>query len=171
MNVISNTGPIIAFAKLNRLDILVSLFSTVLIPPTVHRELMGRIGEECGAIEKGIQTFIKITEVPDVPRDTAVDLMAIDEGERQVISLAISVGPDALLLLDDKAGRTAAKQLGVRITGTVGLLLLAKERRLIPSVTEYLEALRLYGYWLSDEIIAVAIYEAGEKKYETYSIF
>jgi predicted nucleic acid-binding protein len=44
------------------------------------------------------------------------------------------------------------------------LLLLAKERRLIASVTEYLKALRLYGYWLSDEIIAVAIYVAGEEK-------
>jgi predicted nucleic acid-binding protein len=54
--------------------------------------------------------------------------------------------------------------LGVRVTGTVGLLLLAKEHRLIPSVTDYLEALRLYGYWLSDEIIAAAIYEAGEEK-------
>ena len=164
MNVISNTGPIIALAKLDRLDILVSLFSKVLIPPMVNRELMGRIGEEWSAIEKGLQTFIEITEVPEVLRDTAVALMAIDEGERQAISLAISVGPDTLLLLDDKAGRTAAKQLGVHVTGIVGLLLLAKERRLIPSVTEYLEALRLYGYWLSDEIIAVAIYMAGEDK-------
>jgi len=164
MNVVSNTGPIIALAKLDRLDILVSLFSTVLIPPMVYRELVGRIGEEWSAIEKGLQTFIEITEVPEVPRETVVALMAIDEGERQAISLAISVGPDTLLLLDDKAGRTAAKQLGVHVTGIVGLLLLAKERRLIPSVTEYLEALRLYGYWLSDEIIAVAIYMAGEDK-------
>ena len=80
MNVISNTGPIIALAKLDRLDILDSLFSTVLIPPMVHRELVGRIGEEWSAIEKGLQTFIEITEVPEVPRDTAVALMAIDEG-------------------------------------------------------------------------------------------
>jgi len=50
------------------------------------------------------------------------------------------------------------------ITGTVGLLLLAKERRLIAAVTEYFKALRLYGYWLSDEIIAGAIYVAGEEK-------
>lgn len=164
MNVVSNTGPIIALAKLDRLDVLVSLFSTVLIPPMVHRELMGRIGEEWSAIEKGLQTFIAITEVPEAPRDTGMTLMAVDEGERQAISLAISVGSDALLLLDDKAGRTVAKQLGVRVTGTVGLLLLAKERRLITSVTEYLKALRVYGYWLSDEIIAVAIYAAGEEK-------
>lgn len=44
MNVISNTGPIIDFAKLDRLDILVSMFSTVQIPPMVRRELVGRIG-------------------------------------------------------------------------------------------------------------------------------
>jgi hypothetical protein len=164
MNVVSNTGPIIALAKLDRLDILVSLFSTVLIPPMVNRELMGRIGEEWSAIEKGLQTFITITEVSEVPRDTEMALMSVDEGERQAISLAISIGSDVLLLLDDKAGRTAAKQLGVRVTGTVGLLLLAKERRLIPSVTEYLKSLRVNGYWLSDEIIAVAICVAGEEK-------
>lgn len=91
-------------------------------------------------------------------------LVAIDEGERQAISLAISVGSEALLILDDKAGRTVAKQLGVRVTGTVGLLLLAKERKLIAPVTECLKALRAKGYWLSDEIIAVAICEAGEEK-------
>ena len=163
MTAVSNTGPLIALAKLGRLDILGALFSKVLIPPMVHRELMGRMGEEWGAIEKGLQTFISVTALPELPHEASNVLISVDEGERQAISLAIIVGSETLLFLDDKAGRTAAKQLGVRVTGTIGLLLLAKERGLIDSVKECLQGLRRHGYWLSDDIIVAAVHMAGEE--------
>ena len=162
MNVVSNTGPIIALAKLGRLDILQSLFSKVLIPTMVHRELMGKIGHEWGAIEKGLQSFISTVPPTATHQEAFNALLSVDEGERQAISLAIITGSETLLLLDDKAGRTAAKQLGVRVTGTVGLLLLAKDRGLITSVKESLQILRFFGYWLSDDIIATTIKMAEE---------
>lgn len=162
MIVVSNTGPLIALAKLGRLDIVQNLFSTVQIPPMVHRELMGRIGEEWAVIERGLQSFVLPVPLPVTPQEAFHALHSVDEGERQAISLAIISGTETLLLLDDKAGRTTAKQLGVRVTGTVGLLLLAKERGLITSVRESLLLLRAVGYWLSDDIIATAIKMAGE---------
>lgn len=68
-----------------------------------------------------------------------------------------------LLLLDDKAGRAAARRLNISITGTVGVLLLAREQGLIDSVGATLEDMRVKGYWLSEEVIDLAKFMAGEK--------
>lgn len=67
------------------------------------------------------------------------------------------------MLLDDKAGRAAARRLNISITGTVGVLLLAREQGLIDSVGATLEDMRVKGYWLSEEVIDLAKFMAGEK--------
>ena len=67
-----------------------------------------------------------------------------------------------MLLIDDRAGRQAARKLGVPVTGLVGLLLLAKEKGLVDCVGPLIEGLRESGYWLSDGIVAAARKLAGE---------
>ena len=67
-----------------------------------------------------------------------------------------------MLLIDDHAGRQAARKMGVAVTGLVGLLLLAKERGLIGGVSPLFEDLRQAGYWISDEIVGIAQGLAGE---------
>ncbi len=67
-----------------------------------------------------------------------------------------------ILLLDDKAGRNAAKKLGLPTTGLVGVLILAKEKGLINEVSSLLEELRIEGYWLGDSLIKIAKNLAGE---------
>jgi predicted nucleic acid-binding protein len=64
--------------------------------------------------------------------------------------------------MDDRAGRQAARKLGVPVTGVVGLLLLAKEKGLVQRVEPLLEELRESGYWLSDEIVEAAMKLAEE---------
>jgi len=59
-------------------------------------------------------------------------------------------------LIDDRAGRQAADNLNIPKIGLVGILLLAKKRRLIDNVGSLLEELQAAGYWLSDQVIAVA---------------
>ena len=83
-------------------------------------------------------------------------LSELDEGEKQAVSLASELGDDVLLLIDDRAGRQAARKLGVAVTGLVGLLLLAKESGLIGRVGPFLDQLRQAGYWLSNEVIGIA---------------
>ena len=86
----------------------------------------------------------------------------LDEGERQAIALASAIGKDVLLLMDDHAGRRAARKLGVSVTGLLGLLLLAKEKGLVYRLGSVIEELREAGYWLSDEVVEVAMKLAGE---------
>ena len=89
-------------------------------------------------------------------------LRRLDAGEREAIALAKSLPPPLLLLLDDQAGRNAAKKLGQPVTGLVGLLLLAKRQGLVPAVVPLLEQVRQAGYWLSDEVLSVAKTLASE---------
>ena len=86
----------------------------------------------------------------------------LDEGEKQAVALAFLLGKDVLLLMDDYAGRQAARKLQVSITGLVGLLLLAKEKGLVERVGPLVADLREAGYWFSDEVADIARRLAGE---------
>ncbi len=58
MRIISNTSPLIGLAKINALFILKEIASEVLIPPAVHRELLGKIGIESERIDEALSDFI-----------------------------------------------------------------------------------------------------------------
>ena len=162
MKLVSNTGPIIGLAKIGRLDLLKSLVGDVLIPPFVHKELFGKLGTEAVMIEEGLRDFIRVVTVTTTDLSMEAVLSELDEGERQAIALASDLGKDVLLLMDDHAGRQAARKLGVPVTGLLGLLLLAKVKGLVNRVGSLIEELRESGYWLSDEVAEAAKKLAGE---------
>lgn len=163
MKIVSNTGPIIGLAKIGRLSLLKSISSEVLIPPMVYRELMGKIGSEWEQIESALNEFIRVTELKSLDKATKLALAELDEGEKQAIGLASTVGKDVLLLLDDRAGRKVAEKLNIPTTGLLGILLFVKEKGLVENVRQLIEELRNNGYWLSDDIIDIIKQLAGEK--------
>jgi len=156
MRIVSDTGPIIGLAKIGMVDLLKALASEVLIPPFVHKELFGKTGFESTYIEDALEDFIKVAPVNSLNLSAADVLAELDEGEKQAIALASGLGEGVLLLIDDHAGRQAARKLGVAVTGLIGLLLIGKERGLIGRVVPLLEELRQAGYWLSDDIVGIA---------------
>lgn len=156
MRTVSDTGPIIGLAKIGMVDLLRALASEVLIPPFVHKELFGKTGFETTCIENALEDFIKVTSINELAPSAANVLAELGEGERQAVALASDFGEGVMLLIDDYAGRRAAKKLGVAVIGLIGLLLLGKERGLIGTVGPLLDELRQSGYWLSDELVTVA---------------
>jgi hypothetical protein len=66
------------------------------------------------------------------------------------------------LIIDDHAGRTVARSLGIAVTGLVGVLIHAKQSGFVPNVRQLLEEIRARGYWLSDELVEQAAKLAGE---------
>lgn len=84
-------------------------------------------------------------------------------GEAAAIALALQV-PDSVLIIDEVDGRKTAARLGLRLVGTVSLLVRAKERQLIERVESYLQTLRTKAhFWLSDHLYRRALVLAGEK--------
>lgn len=162
MIIVSNTGPLIGLAKIQQLDLLGRLAAEIYIPPQVRIELLARTGPETALLAAALQGAIQVKAPAVLDAATETMLRRLDEGERQAIALARSFHTPVLLLLDDRAGRTAAQKLGQPLTGLAGLLLLAKRQGVVTAVAPLLGTLRSLGYWVSDEVVAVAKNLAGE---------
>lgn len=80
---------------------------------------------------------------------------------RGPVALATTL-PDAVVLLDDGAARERATRLGLRITGTVGILLVAKERSLVDTLAPELDRLSTFGFRLAAPVRLAALRRAGE---------
>ena len=87
--------------------------------------------------------------------------MDLDRGEAEVIILASEIAAD-LVILDETLGRRYAKQSGLNLTGTIGVLLKAKQNGLLSSVSHSLDELVKKGVWLSPKIIQQVKELAGE---------
>src|SRR5205823_1782681 len=82
-------------------------------------------------------------------------------GECAAMALAMELSSD-WLVLDDEAARRVAHGYGLPVTGTVGVILAARERGVIPAVRPVLDALRKGGARISDRLYAEALKRAGE---------
>lgn len=163
MILVSDTGPIIALAKIKQLNLLHILFNEVQIPHIVYKELMAKTGDEGKLIDKALNEFITINKNQKSVKKIKTIVKHLGNGEKKAIELVYTLGRDtALLLIDDKAGRSAAAELKLNYTGTVGLLIKAKLAGKISKVENYLIQMRKHGYWLSDEIIKQARKITGE---------
>ncbi len=158
--VVSDATPLIALAKIKGLFWLKTLFGEVVIPPAVYHEVViegkGRTGSE--EVEKA--TWIKTLAVRD-QENVDILLFHLDAGEAEAIVLARSLQAD-WLLMDEIRGRLIAQQLGLKIIGTVGILLLAKNQGLIEEVRPALDLLMAKRFRLSSKVYDWILEQAGE---------
>ena len=163
MTIIADTGPIIALAKVSRLQLLSAIFGQIHIPNAVYRELMAKTGDEADEIDEALRDFISVEELNyHFPENLGQRLQQLGKGEKDAILLAHLEHANTLLIMDDKAARNAAIELGIPVTGSVGVIITAKNKGLIPHAGNLLLAMRERGYWLSDKIIIQAKKQAGE---------
>ena len=92
---------------------------------------------------------------------TAPIVTDLGDGERAAIALAASRKSD-LLLLDDALARRHAKLLGLVVSGTLGVLLKAKQVGLVPAVAPLVDRLDVLGFRLAAETRAAVLALAGE---------
>lgn len=155
--VVADTGPLIAFARLELLEVLTGLFRQVSLTPTVLMECEAKPDRGEGAVIRGAvdaRRLLLLAPNADPPA------WGIDPGETSAIALALEHG--AGVLMDDKAGRNVALRLGLPAIGTAGVLVLAKRKGLVVSVRSSLEALIASGYYLGENVVAEALRMAAE---------
>jgi predicted nucleic acid-binding protein len=143
--VISDTSPIQYLYQAGCLDLLPQLYGAVTIPEGVAAELS--VGQARGVSLPDLEglTWIEIQPAPHLGiLPLAADL---GPGEREVLSLAVGRA-GALALLDDGLARQFARFLKVPFTGTIGILLKAKEKGLLMAVRPILNNLESLGFWL-----------------------
>lgn len=158
--VVSDTSPIRALTHLGRLDLLHELYDEVLVPPAVASELQ-HPRATLAALDIQHLSFIRI----QAPADRAlVNSLAVelDAGESEAIALAIEVRADGILM-DEKAGRRAARQRGLIVTGVLGVLVAGKREGCIDAVAPLLDKLqRELGFFISPSLRAETLRQAGE---------
>ncbi len=145
MIIVSDTTPIITLSKIKRLDLLEKLFKNIIIPRAVYDELTSnaQFQEEAQMINDA--EYIKVVEVED---SKAVELLqrvtGLDLGESEAIIYTDNYKAE-LLLIDEAKGRKVAKQMGLSIMGTVGILMAAYDEKFISSneIKEYIEIMKM----------------------------
>jgi predicted nucleic acid-binding protein len=158
-SVIMNASPLICMMKGGITEILPALFKDVVVPEAVKREVLVKgTADLNGQMLASYQWIRMVDDIPVAPRVASWDLGL---GESQVISFALE-HPDYWAVIDDREARRCAMALNCRHTGTLGIIVLAKRRGIIPSIRRHLERLREVGLWLSDELIDQVCRKSGE---------
>lgn len=150
--VVSNASPLIALHAVGQLDLLRSLFVTVNVPPTVAREVAPSLPvPPAWIVERLLEGEI----------DERLRRAGLDPGERDVIGLALQ-RPTAWLVLDDRPARRMAERVGLSVVGTIGVVVRAKQRGLLPAVRPTLDALIRNGLFVGQGLYREVLVGAGE---------
>lgn len=139
MIVVSDTSALSNLAVVAHLWLLEDIYQTVIIPDVVASELAAASNPKISAILQldWIQTQSLTTSQL---ADQLQQERGLDAGEANAIALALELQADDLLI-DERLGRQEATRLGLSIIGILGILLIAKQRSLIPKVQPVMDAL------------------------------
>lgn len=154
MIVVSDTSPILNLSLIHELDILRRLYGSVVIPPAVELEVT-RYG--LTLTESWIQC-VRPTDQATI----RTFMRTLDPGESEAITLAIELQSD-YLLIDERLGRRAARQRGVRIIGLLGVLKEAKSKGFVESVKPLLDAMiGSASFWIGEDLYKQFLRDTGE---------
>ena len=152
---VADTGPLIILYQIELLPLLRGLYEKLFIPEAVRNELLrGPSGR--AMLASGL------VEVRPVSDRGAVEILRafLDEGEAEAIQLAREL--EATVIIDERRGRRIAKSLGLRVRGTLGILLELKRKGLIDSVKPFIERMFEKGYYLGEELVREVLRAANE---------
>lgn len=152
-----NTGPLIALAACDALDVLKRLHTRVLVPTAVVDEFCRGKSDERAVTSLPAWLDVRTLRTPVPP----VLVAHLDTGEASAIALALEERV-RLVAMDERRGRLMARDMGLIVTGSLGLLLRAKRLGLIEAVAPRLTAMRQNGIWLGEALVRRVLAEAQE---------
>lgn len=147
--VISDTSCLVLLTNIDEIDLLRRCYGRILITPEV-------------ALEYGLPLpdWIEIRSPVDKKMQQIL-LGTLDLGEATALSLAWELG-HYTVIVDDLKARKAGIHLGLRVTGTIGVLVRAKQKGIVEQIAPIFAKVQQTNFRVSDKIIAEAIKEAGE---------
>ncbi len=149
-----NASPLIFLAKSGRLEFLQLAAPETLVPAAVAAEIRQYDADDPAVQALESTPWLKMVEVPAVPpRIQAWDL---GPGESSVLAYAMAHRP-MIAIIDDLSARHCAEVFRIPVNGTLGLVLTAKKRGVIPLARPALEQLRQSGMYLSDQVLNHAL--------------
>lgn len=148
--ILSDTSCLILLEKIGELDLLHEVFGEIVITQTVADEYGLPLPVWMSVQNPNNQNYQKILET------------SVDKGEASAIALAVELA-DCLLIIDDLKGRNLAQTLGIKITGTFGVILEAKLSGKISSVKPLLTKIKQTDFHFSTQIEKQILKKASEQ--------
>ena len=147
--IISDISCFIVLSNINELDLLQKLYGQI----TTTIEIVTEYGE-------ALPEWVTIENVKDTHRQELLE-MHPDTAEASVLALALET-PDSTIITDDYHVRKIAEKLKLNYTGTIGVIIRAKLKGIIPSIKPLLAKIKQAGFRLGDDAEQQALKEAGE---------
>ena len=156
---IINASPLIFLSRSHHLDLLRIFADEVWIPEPVASEILCRCQQDITARTIEQTEWLIIRPVANIP--VAITEWRLGPGESGVLALAYQ-HPGTEAIIDDLAGRKCAASLNIPVRGTLGIVLVAKQRGLIPKARPVIEDMMATGLYLSKKILDAALRKVGE---------
>lgn len=158
--VIVNSTPLIALCHVNQLDILQRLYGEIIIPQAVYKEISAKPDSIC---KKQVEASLDWIHVESIENELAKTMYKtqLHEGEVEVMILAKETDAD-IVIIDDANAKKHAKYLGLSVTGTLGVLIKAKNQGLIFELKPILEKMVENNIYLSDKLIRLCLQQVNE---------
>ncbi len=159
--IISDTGPLIAFAKTEQLFILEELFEQVIIPKSVYNELrLDDNYKESNALNQAITNkWLKVVTPHKKPSKLLLNILDLGESEAITIAKEMKVP----LLIDEQKGRKVAQKENLEIIGSIGILLIAKRKGILRNIKNSIKEMQNTGYRFSKNLYNKALSLTNEK--------
>jgi len=157
MIVFCNTTPFIALSAIGELDLLPKLFGKI--------HVVAEVDAECAAggpiIVPDLKSLSWVEIVCSEPCTNNHFLLELDRGEKYTLHMAHKMRA-GLVIIDEKIGRNVAEYMGLSVIGTLGILLNAKRKELIPSFAKCVASMRDHGIHYHPALVKQLSREAGE---------
>lgn len=157
--VIVNSTPLIVLCKIKRLDILQKLYGSIVIPRAVFSEVTAKEDSACRQVSE--KDWIRVECIAD-QSDKKMYKAKLHDGEVEVMILAQEQPKADLIIIDDNAAKKTAKYLGLTVTGTLGVLLKAKQAGVIERVAPVIAEMKQRGFYISSELERIVLEQVDE---------
>lgn len=154
-----NTSPLQYLFRINQLQLLRDLFEVVLVAEEVRAEL--NRGRSLGFQAPDLSSVDWLQVLAVGPEPIPPELEGLGQGEAETILVAKQRRAE-WAVLDDLEARRAARKLGIKTIGTVGILAMAKEQGLISAIKPLITDLIAARFWLSAKVEQEILELAGE---------
>lgn len=157
--VVSNTSPLLYLYRSGAISLLGWLFDEVFVPNAVIQELAEGRSRGYNVPNPADYPWLSIADPTHVPSEW----FTLDLGQGEIAAMALALeNPSLVLLLDDTLARRVGEAAGLSVWGTLRVLLVAKERGIVPAVSPFLDKMQDSGMWISAEVRARILRLAGE---------
>jgi predicted nucleic acid-binding protein len=154
-----NASPLILLAGAGQLPLLRVAGDEIVVPAAVAREI-----RRAGPVDPAVRALSEtpwLVEVPDPALPPSLLAWDLGPGESAVLAWA-AAAPGTEAIVDDLSARRCAAAMGIPARGTLGIVLVARKRWLVPAARPILEEMRRAGMYLSDRVLDRALALVGE---------